>query len=427
MDMDDYMKQLKKNESRRKAVAKKVFEDAQPKAKKQKAKPSALDIFFDEQSGVTLDSKTERALKKPGKDSDKPHLYTTGTNITQQADILMLPTDRGFKNLLVVVDTGTKLMDAVPIMGNLNSDKVTQALKYIYGTAGKTYKGKQPSTNDPPKGTIDKKHGIYRPGLGRILQKPVMLQTDGGPEFKGATDKYLSQNNIVHRTGIPYRSRQQAFVEARNATIAQMLLGRQAQDEIATGETSRLWLDFVWRAIAANNKAKQRQPLTEADIPEEPTCKGQSCELIPVGTTVHRIQDAPRDVLTGKKQVGKFRKGDIRWELRTRKVVQQILKPGNPPLYRLSSLDDDKQKKMNMKVVAYTRAQLQVVSGKPEPKKTATGQAKYIVERIVKYDKKTRKYEVKWSGYPSSANTMEPSGNIGGFDEEKAAARKKAR
>jgi hypothetical protein len=107
--------------------------------------------------------------------------------------------------------------------------------------------------------------------------------------------------------------------------------------------------------------------------------------------------------------------------------VQQILKPGNPPLYRLSSLDDDKQKKMNMKVVAYTRAQLQVVSGKPEPKKTATGQAKYIVERIVKYDKKTRKYEVKWSGYPSSANTMEPSGNIGGFDEEKAAARKKAR
>ena len=44
MGMDDYTKQLKKNESRRKAVAKKVFEDDQPKAKKQKAKPSALDI-----------------------------------------------------------------------------------------------------------------------------------------------------------------------------------------------------------------------------------------------------------------------------------------------------------------------------------------------------------------------------------------------
>lgn len=35
----------------------------------------------------------------------------------------------------------------------------------------------------------------------------------------------------------------------------------------------------------------------------------------------------------------------------TRKVAMQIIKPGNPPLYRLTSLPTDKKKRLNMKIV----------------------------------------------------------------------------
>jgi hypothetical protein len=423
--IDDYLKKLKKNESRRKTIAKKLFEKADdaPKPKK-KSKQSAVDAFFDDVGGAG--SKADALLKRPGKDSDKPHLFVTGANVIQQADALKLPEDRKFKYLLVVVDTGTKLMDAVPIRGELNSKKVQDALKYIWSRP-KLLKQEAFTAQKPPKGSIDAKTNIFKTGLKRILEQPVMLQTDGGPEFKKDVDTYLKSQLIVHRTGIPYRSRQQAYAEARNGSIAAMLLGRQAQDEVATGVKSTGWLDYTWRAIMANNKVHEQVPISGTDIPEDPQCKGQSCELLPVGTAVHRIEDAPRDVLTGKKQVGKFRKGDLRWETATRTITMQILKPGNPPLYRLSSLPTDKTKKLDMKIVAYTRAQVQVAIKKQPAVQTKTGQEIYKVEKIVAYDKKKKKYMVKWENYPSSANSLVSAKDLIGLKDEMKAARDAAR
>ena len=422
--MDDYIKKLKKNEGRRKARAKRIFEkESNPAPKKpKKGKQSAVDIFFDDEDiGVGRDNETDELLKKPGKDNDKPHIYTTGANIIQQADVLKLPEDEEFSHLVVVVDTGTKLMDAVPVRGNLNSTKVKNALKYIWGRPKLTNQGDF-SNKAPPRGTIDSKANIYKHGLKRILEEPVMLQTDGGPEFKKAVNIYLKTRKIVHRTGMPYRSRQQAYAEARNGAIAAMLLGRQKQDELKAKVVSRAWLKWVWKTIVANNKANGQEPIEGTQIPEDPSCSGQSCDLIPVGTVVRRMEDAPRDVLTGKKEVGKFRKGDLRWEVDTRKVAMQILKPGNPPLYRLSSLSTDEKKKLNMKMMAYTRAQLLVVKKKEQSEKT--GQEIFNVEELVGYDKKKRLYLVKWGGYPSSKNSYVKAGALIGISNaDKKAAR----
>ena len=75
------------------------------------------------------------------------------------------------------------------------------------------------------------------------------------------------------------------------------------------------------------------------------------------------------------------------------------MKPGNPPLYRLSGLPK----------VAYTKNQLQVVS-KDEKAPSTKAQSKFVVERLVEKRKKRGKVEflVKWRGYPTSANTWEP-------------------
>lgn len=423
--IDNYIKTLKKNEGKRKAQAKRIFEkESKPAPQKKRGKQTAVDLFFDDDTiGVGRDNFTDDLLKKPGKDNDKPHIYTTGANVVQQADVLKLPEDQNFGYLLVVVDTGTKLMDAVPIRGELNSTKVRDALKYIWGRPKLTRQGKFSNTN-PPKGKVDGKTNIYKHGLKRILEEPVMLQTDGGPEFKKNVDAYLKSKKIVHRTGMPYRSRQQAYAEARNGSIAAMLLGRQKQDEVKANVVSKAWLNMVWRSVLANNKANGQNPINNTGIPEDPNCRGQSCSLIPVGTVVRRMEDAPRDVLTGKKEVGKFRKGDLRWEVATRKVSMQIIKPGNPPLYRLSSLDTDKKKKLNMKIVAYTRAQLQVVKKRKQSK---SGQEIFKVEKLAGYDKKRKLYLVKWEGYPSSRNSYVKAGALVNFtNAEKKAARNAA-
>lgn len=241
--MEDYIKKLKKTEGQRKARAKKIFEkESLPAPRKKKTgRQTAVDIFFDDEVGVGRDNETDDLLTKPGKDSDKPHIYTTGANIIQQADVLKLPEDQKFSYLLVVVDTGTRLMDAVPIRGDLDSAKVRNALKYIWGR-NKLTQQEDFSKKKPPKGSIDSKANIYKTGLKRILEEPVMLQTDGGPEFKKNVDIYLKSRDIVHRTGMPYRSRQQAYTEARNGTIAAMLLGRQKQDEVKAKVVSKAWL-----------------------------------------------------------------------------------------------------------------------------------------------------------------------------------------
>ena len=95
----------------------------------------------------------DNLLKLPKKDvpQNTPHHVTDEVNTIQQADLLYLPDDNGFKYLLVVVDLGSRLMDAEALK---NRDALTVRNAMI-----KLYKRK-------------------------ILQEPVVLQVDGGSEFQ---------------------------------------------------------------------------------------------------------------------------------------------------------------------------------------------------------------------------------------------------
>ena len=68
--------------------------------------------------------------KKPAKETNKkmPHVQVVEKNYVQQADILYLPDDRGYKYALVVADCCTHNMDAEPLKSK-SSDDVLKAFE----------------------------------------------------------------------------------------------------------------------------------------------------------------------------------------------------------------------------------------------------------------------------------------------------------
>lgn len=261
------------------------------------------------------------------------------------------------------------------------------------------------------KATIKGFKKIYsRPSKTRILDKPIAMQTDAGVEFVGNTARaFFKAEGIALRVGKPGRSRQQAMVESHNGQITQLITLRQNEEELITGEPSREWIADIPLILELLNEDLGRTPPSETDVGDEPVCskseawkkkaKGKrakempTCDLLPKGTKVRAILDKPVSLADGKKLIGTFRVGDSRWETTVRTVVQQILKPGNPPLYLVS----------DRKNVAYTRAQLQVVDeAESQPSATSKAQVRFIAESILKDKmvgrgkKRGKQYLVQW-------------------------------
>jgi hypothetical protein len=154
-----------------------------------------------------------------------------------------------------------------------------------------------------------------------------------------------------------------------------------------------------------NSKAKPVKPNPEG----MPVCKGQSCKLIEEGTRVRIPYDEPREFLTGERQPGHFRVGDIRWQPKIWTVKKIILKPNTPPLY---VIDENKK-------VAYTRNQLQIV---PENEKYPSHHVikhpekleKFKIQKIIDKKKEHGRifYKIRWLGYDEADDTWESRSSL---------------
>jgi hypothetical protein len=139
-------------------------------------------------NNVTAQEMARNLMKVPKKDKgdNMPTIYNPFPNTVHQADLLTLPTDKGFKYLLVVVDVSTHKLDAEPLKKKTN-DKVLDGFIKIYSR--------------------------------KILKLPKRLEVDSGSEFKGVVNQYFKNNEIAVRRGKPGRHRQQAMVERYNQII----------------------------------------------------------------------------------------------------------------------------------------------------------------------------------------------------------------
>jgi hypothetical protein len=313
--------------------------------------------------------------KVPKKDNklEEPHIQNFEKNSIHQADLLFLPDDDGYKYALVVVDTTTGLTDAEPLK-NKSSEDVLDGFKKIYQRG--------------------------------ILKMPHRLEVDSGGEFKGTLKKYFEDHDCFIRYGQPDRHRQQALAERRNQTLGKILFMRMTAQEILTGETSRQWVEYLPDVIESLNKHVKKLPIKHfSDDPV--TTKGNE-NLLDIGAHVRVALDEPIDVITGKKLNGKFRSTDIRWNPKIRTIKEDLIVPGQPPMYLL----DGNVGKRHVTPVAYTKNQLQLVPEKevPPPPSVIKGKpTTYVVNKIVGKKKVKGKifYEVNWLGYSDKDNTWE--------------------
>jgi hypothetical protein len=324
--------------------------------------------------------KIKNLYKVPLRDKgvNMPHFQYYAPNLSQQADLLFLPNDAGFKYALVVADEGSRLVDAEPLKDK-DGASITQAFKTIY------------------------KRGI--------LKKPEVLTVDPGSEFKGDAQKSLEEMGITIKRGKVARHRQLGIVERKNQMIGKLIHFTIASVEEVTGNASSQWIKYLPIIVKAINekvklKTPKQQPLTVENI-GEPVCKGDSCKLLEPNQKVRVILEAPIDYLNGSRLHGKFRSGDIRWSKEIHTIAKVILKPKFPPLYLLKGDTN----------TAYTKNQLQPVNENEKVQNVDfidkdENKDRYVVEKLMdrKVEKRTIYYLVKWKNYREA--TWEKKSNL---------------
>lgn len=315
---------------------------------------------------------------KPTKDKglNAPTYPDFKDNVFHQMDILFLPDDDGYKYALVIVDVGSRLVDARPLKTKSASD-VLKALKQIYS--------------------------------GKYLKPPSkVIGVDSGSEFRGPVKNYFDDIGVFMKIGKPDRHRQQAIVERKNKDIGKKLFYKMTAEELQTGEVSTAWVENLPSVIKEINK-KRKKKLKKRILTID-HCSGDACELIVQGTKVRAVLDAPRNVHDGKKLHGQFRETDIRWDPKPRTVMLTTVSLDQPPLYFLDDASGNVDRS-----VGYTKNQLQIIpENEKKPKESEImglkekGVKKWKIDKLLKRKKVNNRiyFEVKWIGFKNPSDVL---------------------
>jgi hypothetical protein len=272
--------------------------------------------------------KKKKPAKKKGKKGNKATTTTTTDTKPTKQEII-------YKYALVVVDLATNHMDAEAVLSK-SADEATTAIERIYKR--------------------------------KYLSKPKLLEVDDGTEFKGVFKQHFN-NNLelrVKRTG---RHRAQANVEGMNSIISNLLQRIMLKESLEKNIEMGDWVKHLPTVVKLINEYFAHKPIEIDAIDEPPTCSGNSCDILAVGTKVRVILEVPQEFINEKRLTGKFRVGDSRWENKIRYITQIFMRPANPPMYKVDEID-----------VAYTKNQLQVVKAN---EKAPVKQKKYSTTKEI--------------------------------------------
>jgi hypothetical protein len=232
----------------------------------------------------------------------------------QQSDLLYLPKDKGFQYLLVVVDVYNSKFDCEPLKIR-TSAAVQKAFVKIYAR--------------------------------KFIEFPMIMCCDQGSEFKGIVKDYFTIKGCYVKYALTSRHAQQAYVEAKNRQLGDLIMSYQSLKELETHKIYRKWVDDLdTYKNEINDNIKERKVKIEGNI-----LYGKDNIMYELHDKVRRILDFAKSSANNKRLTGAFRKGDIRWDKPIHEITQIFLNPNSPPLYQLD----------NSYKVAYTKKQLQPV------------------------------------------------------------------
>ena len=324
---------------------------------------------------TTLDKLYEKP--KDDKDVEAGKFPYPKPNFWQQCDLLFLPNDKGFTYCLVVVDIGSRQVDAEPLQSK-NSVDVLKALNTIWKR--------------------------------KILNVPKILTTDQGNEFKGDVVKGLNKLDIILKIAKTGRHRQVALVERKNQTIGNLIHKLIIHDELATGKSSSSWTKALPIIIKVINEKVKENFKKQKDSFENRIIKVD--DMLQEGDNVRVQLDNPMS-LQGNKLHGRFRSGDIRFNPTIRTIKYILIKQNQPPIYLL----DGNHGSLKVDTTGYTRNQLQLVSHNeilPTTPIMDIEDDRYEVEKIIgkKIEKGKIFYLIKWKGYNIKDATYEPKDEL---------------
>lgn len=254
-------------------------------------------------------------------------------NAEHQADLLFLPDDKGYKYLLVIVDNGTRKVDAEPLRTKQPTE-VLGAFKRIYSRS--------------------------------ILSKPILkLRVDKGSEFLGTVKKWFETFTRFEQADTG-DSRAMSLVESANKQIGRALFRAMRQKELEQGSESFAWRQYVQPIVNAlssrassdtEKQLKKESKKQGSKIFADPLCSGSACKVLKVGSKVRipaiKARELGGNVVSGDSK--NFRATDNRWSLKVYTIDSVIVKGNTPPLYQVSING------VRIKNKAFTKNNLQLV------------------------------------------------------------------
>lgn len=324
-------------------------------------------------------SVVDQLYRRPQKDvlGDQTTFSSIVPNYIQFADLVYLPNDQGFIYALVVVDQGSRFVDAIALKDRKVADIIAGFRK------------------------------IYQR---KILKKPKVIVTDHGKEFLGTFDADIQKLGIpTHKLAKVGRHRSVALAERKNQTIGKIIHKILVQTELTTGNASSKWVEHLPLIIKLINKViveqndereKDKDSNEEEKLVPFTHNPNHKIDLLKSGDKVRVQLDNPMD-LQGKPLNGKFRSGDIRFHPDVRTVVDVLIKPNAPLMYMLNGTDN---KDLGVELVGYTRNQLLKVSKQENQNEQPVMENetnRFEVQKILDRRKVGRsfEYKIKWKGY----------------------------
>ncbi len=226
-----------------------------------------------------------------------------------EADLLELPkTKKGYSYLLTVDDIYSNYCDFEPLKTK-TSEEVLKAFKTIF------------------------KRGI-------LSLPQASIRTDNGSEFKSVVDRYMYDNNILHRWSLPDRHKQMGNIENLNRQLGRVFMTYINNKSMELDSEYTDWTDIIDDVRHEINELKNHPKDIDMDnyIPKKINI--EKAPKFKVGDLVYRRLEKPLDRFGNKYQNSKFRQGDNRFEINEpRKIVQVLVYTSNDPYrYLLNGL-----------------------------------------------------------------------------------------